>query len=117
MMNKMMDLTNAIEEIKSQISEALPKFYGIEIRGITRNENSTVGNVYNIKSKDKKYIAKVYDNVEHAKEMSNLFKKMLSTNLNVPKILENNKNESYQNISANKYLMLYEFIEGNAIRL
>ena len=117
MMKKMMDVSNVIEEIKIQISEALSKCYGIEIKEITRNENSTVGNVYNIKSKDEKYIAKVYDNVEHAKEMSNLFKKMLSTNLNIPKILENNKNELYQNISANRYLMLYEFIEGNAIRL
>lgn len=117
MMKKMMDVSNVIEEIKIPISEALSKCYGIEIKEITRNENSTVGNVYNIKSKDKKYIAKVYDNVEHAKEMSNLFKKMLLTNLNVPRILENNKNEMYQNISANRYLMLYEFIEGNAIRL
>ena len=37
------------EEIKIQISEALSKCYGIEIKEITRNENSTVGNVYNIK--------------------------------------------------------------------
>lgn len=46
------------EEIKIKISEALSKCYGIEIKEITRNENSTVGNVYNIKSKDKNILQK-----------------------------------------------------------
>lgn len=105
------------EIIKKQIHELLLKNYGIEAKQITKNEESTEGNVYNIKSQEKKYIAKIYDDIEHTRQMSMLFKKVVSVNLNVPKIIKNNKNDTYQNILGNNYLVLYEFITGKAIRI
>lgn len=116
---KIIKNSRKIEEeiVKNQLKEVLLKNYGIEAKKIMKNEESTEGNVYNIKLQDKKYIAKIYNNAEHAKEMSELFQKMLFVNLNVPKIIKNDKNGTYQNILGNNYLILYEFINGKAIRI
>lgn len=87
-------------------------YYNImPIEKIEKSQESTDGNVYIIYTKNEKYVAKVYDNLQHTICMKNLYSFLISKNFNVPKIIEN----KYIKIE-NKYLILYSFLKGKSIK-
>ena len=86
--------------------------YNLDIINITKNEDSSDGNVYNIKTKDNKYIAKIYSNKEKAEKMVNLHNSLKE--LHIPKIIMT-KNNKYLLEIENKYIIVYSFLEGKQI--
>lgn len=85
--------------------------YLIEITKIEKNEESTVGNVYIIYSNTKKFVAKIYDDLEHTKSMIQLHSN-LSDKFHIPKIIQSKNNIGYVEILTLKYIVLYSFLEG-----
>lgn len=86
--------------------------YNLDIISITKNEDSSDGNVYNIKTKDNKYIAKIYNDKEKAENMINLHTSL--NELYIPKIIMT-KNKKYLLEIENKYIIVYTFLEGKQI--
>lgn len=90
-------------------------YYDIEIKEITKNSESTVGNVYNIKTTNNKYIMKIYDNECHAIAMTKLHTDLYNNNIKVPEILLNKNKEGYTKLN-NKYYVIYTFLEGKPLQ-
>lgn len=84
--------------------------YLINIIQIEKNTESTVGNVYIIYTNDKKYVLKIYDNVNHTKSIT-MIHKDLSNYFNIPYIL-NTKDENLYLKNNNRYFVLYSFLAG-----
>lgn len=91
--------------------EILRKSYDIQIKDITKNTDSTVGNVYFIKSQNSKYIIKIYKNIEHTESMIQLYNFLNENNFYVPKIIQT-KNKEYYTKYNEKYIVMYSFLEG-----
>ena len=94
------DLTNLLKEN-----------YEIQKNNIIKNSESTDGNVYLIESKNRKYIFKIYNNLEHTKSMINLHNSLNKSNFYVPKIIQTKNKAYYQNYD-NKNIVMYSFLEG-----
>lgn len=90
-------------------------YYDIEIKEITKNSESTVGNVYNIKTTNNKYIMKIYDNESHAIAMTKLHTDLYNNNIKVPEILLNKNKEGYTKLNS-KYYVIYTFLEGKPLQ-
>lgn len=86
--------------------------YNLDIINITKNEDSSDGNVYNIKTNNNKYIAKIYSDKEKAETMVNLHNSLKE--LYIPKIIMT-KNKKYLLEIENKYIIIYSFLEGKQI--
>lgn len=86
--------------------------YNLDIIEITKNEDSTDGNVYNTKTKDNKYIVKIYDNKEKANNMIDIHNDLKE--LYIPKIIMT-KDKKYLLEVDNKYIIIYSFLEGTQI--
>ena len=100
-------LNNSIEEkLYRIVTETLKE----DVTELKRNEDSSDGNVYDIKCKKNKYIAKVYNDKTHASSMSMLHKKLRKQGINVPSII-------YDNLDAEneEYIIIYSFINGKQI--
>lgn len=98
----------------NQLSEIINKNYNIKINDIEKNEDSTDGNVYIISNNKNKYVAKIYNDLEHVKSMCQLHTYLNENNINVPKIILNNNNKLYTN-NNNSYIIIYSFLKGNSI--
>ena len=64
------------------LKEILKESYKIQLNKITKNSDSTDGNVYLIESENSKYIFKIYDNFEHTlklyqQKIKNIIKNMM----------------------------------------
>ena len=103
------------EIIKEEINRILEKEYEIKTIEIKKNEVATDNNVYEIYSNKRRYIVKIYNNKKHTESMTRLHKKITKSNINVPQIICTIKNKDYANILNDNYMVVYSFIEGEAI--
>ena len=91
------------------MEEVIKNSYDLELLSINKNEDSTDGNVYNVKTSNNKYIIKIYDNLESATNMINLHNSL--KDLYIPRIIST-KDNSYLVKYNNKYIVMYSFLEG-----
>jgi len=96
-----------IEELVKIVSDN----YLIKITKLEKNEESTVGNVYIIYSNNEKFVAKIYDDLNHTKSMIKLHFD-LSNKFHIPKILQTKNNTGYVKLLDSRYIVLYTFLEG-----
>ena len=75
--------------IKSKIEMILKEKYNIIATKIDKNKQSTDGNVYIIYSNDKKYVAKVYNDLRHTQSMIDLYRKLELHEINTARIISN----------------------------
>lgn len=99
-----------IEELVKIISEK----YLIKVTKIEKNEESTVGNVYIIYSYSEKFVAKIYDDLNHTKALIKLHSD-LSNKFHIPKILQTKNNTRYVKLLDLKYIVLYSFLDGTQL--
>lgn len=85
--------------------------YLLNIIKIDKNKESSVGNVYIIETDKTKFVAKIYDDLNHTLSMINLHSN-LSNKFYIPKIILNKNNTGYIKINNSKYIVLYSFLEG-----
>lgn len=95
-----------MEELKNILKDS----YLIDVEGIEKNKESTIGNVYIINTNQNKYVLKIYDDLNHTKSMISLHDS-LSKQIYIPKIIFNKNKEGYT-IFDKKYVVLYSFLEG-----
>lgn len=94
-----------------ELRRILLKNYLIEATSIEKSEESTSGNVYIIYSNTKKYVVKLYEDINHTKSMISLYND-LSDKFYIPKIIKSKNNESYIKVLTSKYIILYSFLDG-----
>lgn len=97
------------------MKEEIKKKYCLEIDKIIKNEDSTDGNVYILKSIFNKYIMKIYDDEKHAISMVNIHKDLKNGGMNVPDIILNKENQGYSLLKNGKYCVIYSFLDGEEI--
>ncbi|MBE6139802.1 MAG: hypothetical protein E7174_04845 [Firmicutes bacterium] len=100
-------MNKLIEDLIKIISDN----YLIGVFKIEKSEESTVGNVYIIYSNTEKFVAKIYDDLNHTKSMIQLHSD-LSDKFHIPKIIQSKNNSGYVEILTSRYLVLYSFLDG-----
>ena len=85
--------------------------YDLDIKDIIKNDESTDGNVYEIITNDKRYIAKIYNNLNHAINMINIHHDLLNNDVLIPSIIKTKDNKDYV-INNNRIIVLYSYLEG-----
>ena len=95
-----------------KLEECIRKNYGLDIVSITKNEDSSDGNVYNIKTSNNKYIAKIYNDLNKANNMINLHNHLKS--LHIPRIITTKDKEELLKFN-NEYIVIYSFLEGKQV--
>ncbi len=103
---------NILDKFIDDLKEKIKNEYLIEINKIEKNEDSTDGNVYIINTEKGKYVAKLYDDLEHTKAMIELHSDLYTNNFHVPEVIKSNKNKGYIKLSNGKYIVLYSFLSG-----
>ena len=93
------------------IGNIIKQKYLIDIEKIEKNKESTVGNVYIIYTKNNKYVAKVYDDLNHVLSMVYLHSD-LCDKIYIPKIINTKEDKGYVEIPNSKYIVLYSFLDG-----
>ena len=101
--------------IKSEIKMILKEKYNIISTQIDKNQQSTDGNVYIIYDGNQKYVVKVYNDLSHTQSMINLHRKLESYGINIPQIISNKEKNGYEKIFNESYLVVFSFINGQAI--
>lgn len=86
--------------------------YGLEDVSIEKNDESTDGNVYIIDSKKLKFVAKIYESMEHVNSMIQLHNDLIKNNMNVPKIIATIKGNNFTEMNNGKYIVIYSFLNG-----
>lgn len=94
----------------NNIKKIIENNYLINIFEIEKSAESTVGNVYIIYTSNKKYILKIYEDLNHTESII-LLHKDLSNNFNIPNIVSTKDGNSYVN-EDKKYYVLFSFLEG-----
>ena len=95
----------------NNLEETIKTNYEILINNITKNSDSTDGNVYLIESENSKYIFKIYNSLEHTQSMKKLHNFLNENNFYVPKIIPTKNKEYYIKYNDN-YIVMYSFLEG-----
>ena len=101
--------------IKTEIKMILKEKYNIISTQIDKNQQSTDGNVYIIYDGNQKYVVKVYNDLSHTQSMINLHRKLESYGINIPQIISNKEKNGYEKIFNESYLVVFSFINGQAI--
>ena len=99
----------------NNLEKILKESYEIQINNITKNFDSTDGNVYIIKSNNNTYIFKMYNSLEHTQSMIKLHNFLNENNLYVPRIIQT-KNKEYYKKYNDKYIVMYSFLEGSQLK-
>lgn len=86
--------------------------YNFNIISILKNEESTDGNVYNIKTDNSKYIIKIYSDIDKVNSMVELHNYL--KDMYIPKIIKTKNNTSYIKYN-DKYIIIYSFLEGKQL--
>ena len=92
----------------NNLEKIIKESYEIQINNITKNFDSTDGNVYLIKSNNNKYIFKIYNSLEHTQSMINLHNFLNENDFYVPKIITTLNKEYYKKYN-DKYIVMYSF--------
>ena len=87
--------------------------YMLKIKEIRKNNESSVGNVYNITTENnEQYILKIYKDMVHVQNMVNIHNILNENKILVPKIIQTKlSNKSYFFIK-NEIGVIYTFLEG-----
>ena len=99
----------------NNLEKILKESYEIQINNITKNSDSTDGDVYLVESENSKYIFKIYNNLEHTQSMIKLHNFLNENNFYVPKIIPT-KNKEYYKKYNDKYIVMYSFLEGSQLK-
>ena len=99
----------------NNLENIIKESYEIQINNITKNSDSTDGNVYLIESENSKYIFKIYNSLKHTQSMINLHNFLNENNLYVPRIIQT-KNKEYYKKYNDKYIAMYSFLEGSQLK-
>lgn len=99
----------------NNLEKIIKESYEIQINNITKNFDSTDGNVYLIKSNNNKYIFKIYNSLEHTQSMIKLHNFLNENNLYVPRIIQTENKEYYKRYN-DKYIVMYSFLEGMQLK-
>lgn len=99
----------------NNLEKIIKESYEVQINNITRNSDSTDGNVYLVKSNNSKYIFKIYNSFEHTKSMISLYNFLNENNFYVPRIIQT-KNKEYYKKYNDKYIVMYSFLEGSQLK-
>lgn len=86
--------------------------YKLNIVSIVKNNESSDGNVYNIKTNNNKYIAKIYDDLNIVNNMISLYNYL--EEMNIPKIIKTNDG-NYFSKYMDKYIVIYSFLDGKQL--
>ena len=86
--------------------------YKLNIVSIVKNNESSDGNVYNIKTDNNKYIAKIYDDINMVNNMVSLYNYL--EKMNIPKIIKT-ENGNYFSKYMDKFIIIYSFLEGKPL--
>lgn len=86
--------------------------YSLDIISIVKNDESSDGNVYNIRTSNNKYILKIYDDLDKANNMIDIHNYLKE--IYVPKIILT-KNNEYLCKFDNKYVIIYSFLVGTKV--
>lgn len=86
--------------------------FKLNIVSIIKNDKSSDGNVYNIKTDNNKYIAKIYDDLNVVNNMISLYN--LLKNMNIPKIIKTNDGKYFSRY-MDKFIIIYSFLEGKQL--
>ena len=97
------------------LKDIISSNYLIQPNEISKNEDSTDGNVYIIKS-DRKYVLKIYNSEFHANSMVKLHASLISNKFHVPEIIKTKDNEGYLKYE-DKVFVIYSFLDGNQISI
>lgn len=89
--------------------DSIKNNYNLDIISIVKNDESSDGNVYNIITADDKYILKIYDDLDKANNMIDIYNYLKE--LYVPRIILT-KNNEYLFKFDNKYVIVYSFLSG-----
>lgn len=99
-----------------ELEKILKEEYFIYAQKIYKSKESTVGNVYIIETKENKYIAKLYDNLNHTKSMIDVYTFLKKNNLYIPKVIKNKLNLYYTKFKNKKFIVIYSYLEGVQIK-
>ena len=115
--NKIIRNIDNIKEnvVKFEINKILKEKYNIIAKKIEKSEQSTDGNVYIIYCNDKKYITKIYKDLNHTQSMINLHRKLASLKINIPHLISNKDKNGFEKIFDTSYLVVYSYINGQPI--
>ena len=86
--------------------------YDLDVISVMKNKDSSDGNVYDVKTSDNKYIAKIYYDKEKAESMVNLYNSL--KDLYIPKIIITKDKKHLLEVD-NKYIIIYSFLEGKQV--
>lgn len=115
--NKIIGDIDKIKEdvVKFEINKILKEKYNIIAKKIEKSEQSTDGNVYIIYCNDKKYITKIYKDLNHTQSMINLHRKLALLKINIPHLISNKDKNGFEKIFDTSYLVVYSYINGQPI--
>ena len=86
--------------------------FKLNIVSFVKNNESSDGNVYNIKTNDNKYIAKIYDDLNIVNNMIFLYNYL--EEMNIPKIIKT-IDGNYFSKYMDKFIVIYSFLEGKQL--
>ena len=100
---------------EQEIVKIIEDKYKIDIEKIEKSKESTDGNVYIIKDKNKKYALKLYESEEHTNAMVKIHSLLADNKIDAPQIIKSAQNNNYE-VYKKIYLVLYSFVEGKKIK-
>ena len=86
--------------------------FKLNIVSIFKNNESTDGNVYNIKTNNNDYIAKIYDDLNMVNNMIDLYNYL--DEMNIPQIIKTSYG-NYFSKYMDKYIVIYSFLKGKQL--
>lgn len=97
-----------------KLKEILENYYNFNIDIINKNEESTDGNVYMMKTKQDKYVVKIYSDLQHTTSIINLHKYLYDNNFYIPQVIETIDKKFFIKFNQ-KYIVVFSFLEGTQI--
>lgn len=101
-------------DYKLILDNILKNEYDIVSIAIDKDSQSTNGNVYIVSCENKKFVIKIYDDLQHTNSMIKLHNYLNEKNFNIPKIIKTINNESYC-IFEKKFIVVYSFLYGKHV--
>ena len=101
--------------IKFEMKRVLKEKYNIYSNKIEKNDQSTDGNVYTVYCKSKKYIIKIYNEIQHTESVAKLYKRLKILDLNTPRIIFTKSGKEYEKVLNTNYMVVYSFLNGEQI--
>lgn len=95
-------------DLKSHIKDV----FKLNIVSIVKNSESSDGNVYNIKTDNNKYIAKIYDDLNIVNNMISLY--IYLEKMNIPRIIKTSDGNYFSKYKDN-FIVIYSFLEGKQL--